>query len=565
MRVLGSMIGLRIVSICTFSLFFCATAAAQTKDTILQTLLSKPLFYNIAKGDGRTYAGTSEGIFEVVGEHIKLISKEKGYISINSNGKPIIDKNGIKFHRGRNYNHLLPYESNDDVLTYYSTQDDIFYLCAGGKLYIYYVMPFEVSYDNYSIRSISKHLVGTYSGIYLHNKRLDYPAPEFTNGYVREINGRGFICSYPLYILEESAMLTGNVALGENFFIYEEPDNLLVCDIMMGADKNSYYIATQNKILRVDLNFKNEEIIFKKENTGRGISLIEGHNYKIYFTANNLLMSFHTRNKKIKVEASLEEEIIAGVFVDYIIYMVGEKGLYRFHEEGLVEKLAVLEQAHSIISILNDQLILGTNLGLFHFNIVNNNLTNIIKNVEFNRNALCLEKGVLASVDKIYAGSINGLYTIPINKIPELVEKNTFKPTLQQFPIKNQLAIIILMSLTFMGIGLILYLYKKKLNAAYSTIENLQPENLITREEIEAFINENIQKASVKSIMDHFQINAPKIYTIFAPEKPGSFIHEKRVTLVKRLRQENKSIEDISFATGFSVAYLKKIMPTIEK
>jgi hypothetical protein len=41
--------------------------------------------------------------------------------------------------------------------------------------------------------------------------------------------------------------------------------------------------------------------------------------------------------------------------------------------------------------------------------------------------------------------------------------------------------------------------------------------------------------------------------------KPGEIIRKERLKIVKRMRKERASEEEIAKATGFSISYLKKI------
>lgn len=82
-----------------FTLLLCISVFsihAQSKDTILNMVLSKPHFYNVINGtNGKVYAGTSEGIVEVEGTLIRQNGSQIGYITTDKAGLPKIDSNGI--------------------------------------------------------------------------------------------------------------------------------------------------------------------------------------------------------------------------------------------------------------------------------------------------------------------------------------------------------------------------------------------------------------------------------------------------------------------------------------
>jgi AraC-like DNA-binding protein len=542
--------------------FFCVgNHFAQTKDTLLNTVVSKPFFYNILKGsENKLYAGTSQGIYEVIGSEIKLYSEEKGYLTTNQNGQPIIDANGIKFHRSTSFSHLLPYPEMGTERSYYAGFDDLFYLCSGGRLYIFDIIPYQHSYKNHSIRSISKNFVGTYSGVYLNGKKLLDPAPSYTDSYVRQIGNRGFICSYPLYILEKDAMETGILVPQQNFFQFEEPDGLLVSDIMADKDNETYFIATQNKLIWVDDDFKVKEILFEKNELNNPIQLVQGTVNKIFFTTENQLFSYHYNTRKIKKETQLDVPIKAAVYLGDQIYLLTQNSLYRYNSEEILEFLTNVEQAHSLLPVLGDQLMVGTDLGLYNYNLVTNILNIVIKNVEFNRGALYLEQDANLSKSKIHAGSINGIYTFELGKLNDLMERNTLTDQDKHDLNFTNLFLGFLIVVLLVGLWLSIRFYKTKLNSAYRKIDTLQSQNdVVTREQIESFIVQNLPEASIKSILDTFHLNAPQLYTILAPDKPGTLIQNQRMAKVHELRKSQKTIDEIASITGFSISYLKKL------
>lgn len=65
--------------------------------------------------------------------------------------------------------------------------------------------------------------------------------------------------------------------------------------------------------------------------------------------------------------------------------------------------------------------------------------------------------------------------------------------------------------------------------------------------------------ASIKSLLDEFKLNAPQLYAILKPDKPGSIIQQLRLDLVKKMREEGKPVNEIAEATGLSLSYLKKL------
>lgn len=529
------------------------TAKSQERDTVLNTMLSNPYFYNIIQLDqNKVYAGTSDGIFELSKNDLRQIDTKPGYITGNTDGKPVIDSTGILFYAEKKYIHLLPFPelSRDE---FHATLDNKFYICSGGKLYIYDLVPFRYSYPYHSIRSISKDLVGSYSGIYLRGKKLTAPIPGFTDGYIRQFDDRAFICNYEIVVLEKDAVETGQLNEGKNYFIHTFSSMFLVNDIRQHPTLKFYLVATENNLIQIDRNFNKDSILFSHKYQKAPVVFINGDKFGFYFTANNELYQYIYNGGKIVKTCSLTDRILGGVFTNQQIYLVTNKGLYRYNSNLEIEKLANINTAHSILSISGSELLISSDNGLYLYNISNKTLSIVIKGVEFNRQALHTEG------DTIYAGALNGLYTFTTKDIQPMVVAN--KAELKQKSDSNNIyVIIIIISLIIAGAIIIVRSYSKKLKTAVAKIETLQtPKESISREKIEAYINNNLPTASIKTLMDHFKVSAPIIYEALKPDRPGSIIQQLRLKTVIEMRQQNKAIEEIAEVTGLSISYLKKI------
>ena len=156
----------KIIFFCLFCLSGIFVKAGN-KDTVLNMVLSKPFFYNVVKTpDGKVFVGTSEGIFRLEGTKMVHFVSQKGYAFVDKNGAISINQEGIKNYKESKYLYLLPYP-NQTRDEYHAGTNDNFYICSGGRIYIFDIVPYKYSYANHSIRSISENLVGTYSGIYV--------------------------------------------------------------------------------------------------------------------------------------------------------------------------------------------------------------------------------------------------------------------------------------------------------------------------------------------------------------------------------------------------------------
>jgi hypothetical protein len=528
------------------------TIYSQSRDTVLNMVISKPNFYNVVKSsEGRIFAGTSEGIIEMKGVDMKQYNRTIGYLTLDKYGKPVIDSNGIRYHSEKKYYHLLPFPEMARE-EYHASSDNTFYICSGGRMYIFDILPYEYSYANHSFRTISKDLLGTYSGIYLKGKKLGYPVYPFTDGYIRQFEDRAFICNYNIIILEKDALDTGILQLGKNCREYG-PEKQFYNDIFYAPKKRYYYIATQQKLVRTDYDFNEFTTLFEYNGKNGPIGFATEDERSLLFFADNILYQLFYANEKVESLVTLEETIMAAVFIEKQVYLLTKKGLYRFNSGQQTEKLIDIENAHTMIAHGGSELILGSDHGLYLFNIVSKALSVVIKGVEFNRRALYEHNNT------IYAGSINGMYSIQANDLPKIIEEN--KAQLKKDPLPKNIGIIIAVSLLIIFIltTMILWL-RSKLKKAETVIENIKvPNKTVTKDIIEEFIRNNLPNASIKTIIDEFDLNPRQLYAILKPDKPGTNIQNIRLNSVKQMREEGKTSQEISKATGLSISYLKKI------
>ena len=521
-------------------------------------VLSKPFFYNVIKSeDGRVFVGTSEGIYQLEGTKMVHFVSKKGYVTILKNGEVGINPEGIKNYIERKYLYLLPFPNlvRDE---YHAGTKDYFYICSGGRIYIFDIVPYQYSYANHSIRSISENLVGTYSGIYFKGVRIGLPSPNFCDGYIHEYDGKAFVCYDELMIADSIQSQRANqfdtsklrfVDYGKSHFrdLYKLPAN------------GNYYTATNQELLlmsKSDYQFKK---IYQSTNKKNEINILGNNTLILLFSDANYLLSYydgHTDTLKM-----LDDAILDGVNDNRNLYLLTNKALYLFKSDNSFSLLATIPKAHTMKMISSTELVIATDDGLYRFNTLNLTLSPLIVGVEFNRRALFLKD------NKLYAGSINGLYTIDVNDFDELIKRNKAEIEGVKLPVYFYYIVI--------GIGLIsimlIYLLisaRKKLENAETKIEELnishtevleQLESPLDREQIEAFIRQNLSTASLKSITSHFETTTRHIYKIIEPEKPGSIIQKLRLELVMEMKKSGADAEQIAEATGLSVSYIRKI------
>jgi hypothetical protein len=537
---------LKIVLTFAFGLVW-LTSTGQLKDTSLFTMYSRPFFFNVVKEKGGDiFAGTSEGIYRMEGSNLVKVNSRVGYLLLDKEGKPAIDSNGIKYHAQKSVSHLLPYpdEIRDE---YHAGTEDFFYITAGGKMHVFEILPYAIQYRNHSVRTVSEHFTGTYSGIYYKGKKLTDGYPNFSDGYIREINGKAFICYSSLIIAD----------LSEDDSIPRRRKDLppgmdfnYVSDILYSKLYRRYYLATKTQLGAIDLSLTRSEALYTiPENSGE-VELLGEDRSTIVFAAGRKLIRYYTRDT-IRTLATLPEPILDGHISTMNYFLLGASGLYVKRSDDRVEKLIDLKKAHTILPISDAAFAIATDIGLFLYNAASGKLSELVRGVEFNRRGLHL-KG-----DHLYACSINGVYVLDARNLEQLAERVGRTSGNRGLPafIIPLVASLVLISL---GLSILVIRYKRRLNRILEEVKEPVSKSF-TKEDVETFIRENLALASLKSVSDHFQTTNAVIYTLLAPEKPGAFINRLRMDEVIRMRKEKKTAREISEQTGFSESYVRKV------
>jgi hypothetical protein len=537
----------QIISI-SWVLLLCQPGFGQLSDTSLLSLYSRPFFYNVLKGeDGKIYTGTSEGIFRMDGAGFAKVDKRVGYIAQDEKGRLQIDSNGIKYHEEKSFSRLLPFPDRARE-EYHAGTEDHFYIVSGGRMHVYEILPYGIRYPNHSVRSVSQNFVGTYSGIYHKGGRLE-EGPKFTDGYIREFNGKVFICYSDLFIADLHGGDTLPTKLKEN------PKGIeyhYTSDILFSNTLNCYYIATKNQLGTIDRELTAARPLYTQKEKDGEVVLLGQDRMDILFASGRDLMVYIPEQDSSRLLTSLPEQILDAEITTQNIHVLCAKGLYVTNREGRLEKLLTLNKAHTLMNIGNSEWVISTDVGLLHYNATTKKLSELIRGVEFNRRGLYLEG------DRLYAGSINGLYVFDAKNLGSLAERTSKAAKGQPLPPYVVPAFAAMAVLT-LALSFLLYRSRNRLNQVIEESRLVVEPPKVGKHDIEAFIRENLAMASLKSITDHFQTHTKYIYSVLDPEKPGAFINRLRMEQVLQMRKENKSAREISEQTGFSESYVRKV------
>lgn len=529
-------------------------SSGQLRDTSLFTIYSRPFYYNVVKDwSGNIYAGSSDGTYLFKETNPVKINSQNGYLKIDSKGKVSIDSNGVKYHQQNSMIHMLPFptEKRDE---YHVGNEHYFYITSGGRMHVYEILPYAYRFRNHSIRTISSNFTGTYSGIYYQNRLLGHPISPFTDGYIREYNGKVFMCTNGLdvYNIED-------IKAGKKVAIQSLPTNfnfIPTRDIRYVEKIKKYIVVTGNRLALLDSNLQSVVEIFKAPTTEDIVILNINSKYNLlYFSNSNKVYVFDLSNNKVIDNSSIKETIVDGVIQLRTQYLLTSNGLYMQQGEGNFDKIISLKKAHTMLSIAEEEFVISTDEGLFLYRQNENKLHPLIPGVEFNRNALFTDK------NKLYAGSINGLYIIDLAQIDIIITRSA-KMLSSEYISKIPVWFILIIVTVILLLLILLLKYKRRLKKIQSELVSTNKDEVkpkLSRADIESFIKDFLPTASLKSIVDHFDTNNSMVYNILAPNKPGDLIQQLRYEKVKELRSEGKSAKQISEVTGLSDSYVRKI------
>ena len=531
---------------------FGGISSASEADTLLNMVLSKPVFYNVMQnGQGEIYAGTAEGIYRISGEGLSQFDSRSGYIRFDPKGIPHVDSTGISNHDSYQFLHLLPYP-DEKRQVYHTGTEEQFYMVSGGRLYIFDIVPYGISYRNQSIRSINKHLVGGYSGVYLDGLKLDFPS--YTDGFIREFGDTAFICYGGLFRI---------TPMSRQNYLSEVPFGALVDDIHLGYVDDIYYdvshaayvISSQSGVYVVGTDLRNPRKILSVDKKEPIVLL--GSKESFLFTVGGKVFSYSFNSDRLSAEDSIGEHILSGVKIsNRLLYTLSGQSLYQTATNTFFHKIATFHDVHTMVAMNEKELVIAGNQGLYLYRVESGTTSVLIPGVEFNKHALFTD-GL-----KLYAGSVSGLYTIDLKQLPRLIQRNKVKIEAKNYSYFIFAGIaLLLLSVS----GWVILRLNRKLKKAEQIIQETQSEQfpveekVIDKEKIIEFIRMNLSTASLKSINEHFGSNTNQVYALFEPEKPGTIIQQLRTELVIAMKKEKATLSEISTATGFSQSYIKKI------
>lgn len=550
MRTVIQWTGIGLLSLCSEK----GTLLAQSGDTSLAAVYAQSFFFNVVQGkDGRVYAGSSDGVFEMQESEPRRQDGRVGYLKVETDGSIGIDSNGIRFTDQKTFIHLLPYPSEERDETH-ASNGRFFYIVSGGRMHVFMIRPYEYRYRNHSIRTISEHFVGTYSGIYHRGIRMTEDwYPKFTDGYIREYNGKVFI---PFDSLKVFDIDPADSSLTPFRGLPPGMNHRSTYDIRYLPNARRYIITTQKQLLAMDSVMKTWEALHMVDSTEGPVVIAFVSRYVVAFAQGRKLMYYYLYGGQKEMLGTLPENVLDGAINGSSQYILCPSGLYMIIEKKSFRKLVDLQKAHTLLANRDGELVIGTDAGLMHYDVRSGRLSTLVKGVEFNRRALALLG------NRIHAGSIHGLYILDNDRLKDIIQQDTI---VREQPSR-------LMTYTGIALGMLLlatlalsflYLRTRKryeeIREQFTGLEVVETRPKLSREDIETFIRSDLSNASLKSIKERFQTNNGQIYNLLQPEKPGNLINRLRMEIVQEMRASGASARDIAQKTGLSESYVRRI------
>ena len=551
---------------CIIFLHISAGLEAQKSNYSLKEFNASKHFFNAVYFGNSVYLGTDQGVFIL--EEGKLIPYDTAIIGPIATKKGVLTEGVVKI--SDNFKNLLPKNYINIPINELLIEDTLL-IVAKGKLFVFEKNAFQIRNVG-SVRAISKNYVGTYNGVY--RKKDSLRILEYTNSYIREFEKATFFCWDGLYVQMDSitkrfnnrlysGVEIGNKLIGKANDIVEiqHPNYIL------STDQGLFTVDVENEIATLLSNEFSEAIfanyleLYSKNPGGNLDFLLFSQDKSIYSIdkKTNTIDKVYSFNENIKsfLFASSDEYYI--LFENSLVKFepslpIDRKSRSRGEVSGKVEQIILMDNLRltNDVGCYKDFIFVTSDLGL-HLYDKNSEIsgTNIISE-ELNKKAFYVAK------DSLYLGGVNGIYSFDYASLANMF----FRKVNQKKPEKNTV-IDFTKRYQWQLIGGFVFLLLISNLVFFSKFKTAQKIKIRAsrdiKQEIENYIEENLSTVNIEKLKTEFRFSNNQLYSHMGSVNPGEVIRAKRVSLVKKLRKNKISEEEIAKATGFSISYLKKI------
>jgi AraC-like DNA-binding protein len=416
--------------------------------------------------------------------------------------------------------------------------NDRLFVAAGGSLFEYEIKRhYELLYQNTSIRNVfldeGISVISTYSGIFI-NDTLRKNFPPYSNGNFVQVEGQYYICTDELFkvISEDSVQF---IRSGQNIF----------------AGHSRKLLEWQGKIYSLNTNSINElqsDFNLFPIHKGFEYSDLEVFDSTLYFsTYDGILFSYDGENVSpvFKVDCRIRE-IFSG---DDFLFLATDKGAFRLDRNQQQERFFEKPFCVDIEQDRFKNIWIATENGLFLVPKGRNTAVPLVSDVEFNRYAMTHYQ------DKIYAGSINGLYLFDIYTIERGFLPAYFQKVADEDSLFWRDFVVRTLGFGIPIVALLFFLARTYLRKSNISV-TAKPEKYslkVLEDDIVEF-----KLLSVDSLATHLHTNTVQLNRQFKSlgTTPGKFMKKVKISWAKKLLNEGKDLEEVAKIVGYSPRFL---------
>ena len=540
---------LRFKYIFFFILLFLISSEIRADENFwINKIYSEKIYYNIILIDDDIYIGSNNGIY--------IIDKLNDDLSLVKNSIIGPVNSNLNYDSSHRIEFISPprdlTKKYNFSVTDYLYNGNKLYVISKGDLLIFEEKPYRFKALG-SVRSITKNSIGTYSGVYINENKLEV---KYTDGQIREFDSITFVCyngliSYKngvekILYNNSNAKIDNDAKYGRISDIFHIGDHNY---ILITGDKSSS-LRGDNGIYKYNYKSNNFELVYTSE---KNVIPIKNKIYdrikssdKFHFIDNDNYYSLDLINFSVnRVQKDVSTNII-DILEDsgdgtFFFAITENNRLLKLERDydGLkvINSFTMNNSAHTIADV-GEILFISGNNGLSFFD---KNYEKIFNNIiidEFNKGAF------YRSGDNISFGSIHGIYELEnVRKFKTTDFINNYLEPKEEKNSSFYFLIVLTISLIFIAFKL-----RNK--------RNLSNEEVISK--IKIYIKNNLKSVTLELIQEKFELDYYELNSLNKDFKPAKYIKREREKTANKMFLDNESFENIASETGYSVSYLTK-------
>ena len=529
-------------------LFLISSDLRADESFTFKKIISEKIFYNIILIDDEIYIGSNKGVYIIdkLNEDLSLV-KNSIIGPVNSN---------LEYDESHRIEFISPprdlTEKYNFSVTDYLYNGNKLYVISKGDLLIFEAHPYKFNAVG-SVRSITKNSLGTYSGVYINENKLEV---KYTDGQIREFDSISFVCYNGLISYKngvEKILYNNSNAKINNDATYGRISDIFHIGehnyILISGDKLSS-LNGDNGIYKYNYKSNNFEFVYTSEKNvipvknkiynriknSKEFHFIDNDNYYSLDLIDFSVSLIH-RAISTKIIDILEDSVDGTIF--FAITENNKLLKLEIDYDGLkvIKSIRMNNSAHTITD-MGEILFISGNNGLSFFD---KNSEKIFDNIiidEFNKGAF------YKSGDNVSFGSIHGIYEF--ENVSKFKTTNFINNYLE--PKKDQNLLLYFFIFVSISSIFITFALRKK--------RNVSNEEVISN--IKIYIEKNLKNVTLDLIQDKFGLDYYELNSLNKNFKPAKHIKREREKTANKMFLNGESFENIASKTGYSVSYLIK-------